>query len=448
MDMIKKICGLLLLAITLGGCQSNPTNSTSPAEWSNDDVMYEMNVRQLTPEGTFAAAQEYLPQLNEMGVDMIWLMPIYPIGVEARKGTLGSYYAISDYCAINPEFGTLADFDKFVAAAHELGMTVIIDWVANHTSRDSKWLSEQDKDWFVRDSLGEAVSQFDWTDVAKLNFENQHMRQAMVGAMQFWIDRGVDGFRCDMADLVPIDFWQEAVTELKRGKLELFMLAEAETPALHQDIFNASYGWSWHHLMNAIAKGEKSPAELYDYIKKDSTEFPTDAIRLMFTSNHDENSWSGTEFERMGDAATTFAALTYILPQSMPLIYTGQEVGFNRRFEFFEKDPIDSLQANEFTALYAKLNLLRHNNPALASGEMGGIVTTIPTSDELFTIVRDNGENSVISIFNLSSQEIKAEVDLSQFAGTYKDHFTGENIEIAAGYSVDLAPWQFVILTK
>lgn len=444
---IRLFC-LLLSLLTLGACQRQQVDVTSAPSWSYDDVMYEMNIRQLTPEGNFEAAERYLPQLKKMGVDIIWLMPIHPIGVEARKGTLGSYYSISDYCAINPEFGTLDDFDTFLATAHKLGIKVIIDWVANHTSRDSRWLAEEDKGWFVRDSLGVAVAEYDWTDIAKLNFENPQMRRAMVDAMKFWVDRGLDGFRCDMAHLVPLDFWQEAIAELKIEKPDIFMLAEAETPIIHKDAFNSSYGWSWHHLMNSIAKGEKSASELYTLIKKDATDYPKEAFRLMFTSNHDENSWAGTEFERMGEAATTFAALTYVLPHSMPLIYTGQEVGFNRRLEFFEKENIGSLQPNRFTALYTQLNNLRHNNSALKSGELGGEVTLIPTSDQIFTIVRDDGENRVIAIFNLSPESSEVEIDLSKFAGDYTEHFSGRDVTISSAYSGTMAGWEYIILTN
>lgn len=227
--------------MVLVACGTRPQQPTAHPDWSYSSVVYEMNVRQYTPEGTLTAAARELPRLRELGVDVVWLMPVYPIGVKERKGTLGSYYAISDYEAVNPEFGTLEDFDRFVADAHRLGLRVILDWVANHTSPDARWIEERPADWYVRDSLGNTIVQYDWTDIAKLDYGNADMRAAMAAAMRFWLNRGIDGFRCDMACEVPIDFWQQTLPALRKEYPGIYLLAEGEAPALHDGAFDASY---------------------------------------------------------------------------------------------------------------------------------------------------------------------------------------------------------------
>ncbi len=355
---------------------------------AGNSIVYEMNIRQYTPEGTFAAAQAELPRLKELGVDILWLMPIHPIGVKERKGTLGSYYAISDYCDINPEFGTMADFETFLAAAHKMGFRVILDCVANHTSPDAKWINECPADWYVRDSLGNTVVNYDWTDIAELNYDNPDVRTAMQAAMRFWMEKGVDGFRCDMACEVPFDFWKETIAMLRSEWPDMYMLADGEHPRLHTVAgFDASYAWELHHILNDIAQGRKNVPELLEYIEKDAAAVPSDALRLMFTSNHDENSWAGTEFERMGNAAKAMAVLTFTLPNGQPLIYTGQEMGWNKRFEFFEKDPVPAWEENRYTDFYKELVELRHSHPALAAGRDGGRFDLISSEDS--TIVFD-----------------------------------------------------------
>ena len=355
-----------------------------------------MNVRQYTPEGTFAAAQQELPRLKELGIDILWLMPIHPIGVKERKGTLGSYYAIADYKAINPEFGTMEDFENFLAAAHKLGFRVVLDCVANHTSPDAKWINECPADWYMRDSLGNTVVNYDWYDIAELNYGKREVWDAMADQMRFWMEKGVDGFRCDMACEVPLEFWQETIAALREDYPGMYMLAEGEEPKLHSlSGFNSSYAWELHHMLNAIARGEKNIPELLEYIQKDAERHPADAFRLMFTSNHDENSWAGTEFERMGDAAKLMAVLTFTLPSGQPLIYTGQEMGWNKRFEFFEKDHIPAWEKNEYFDFYKWLIDIRHNNPALAAGDKGGKFEVVSAEDSVLVFTRTLPDNKV-----------------------------------------------------
>ena len=405
---MKKILLAITTALLVLSCAQAPKQQ--PLE---NSVVYEMNVRQYTPEGTFAAAEQQLPRLAEMGVDIVWLMPIYPIGIEGRKGTLGSYYAIKDYCDINPEFGTLADFDSFLATAHKLGLRVVIDWVANHTSPDAKWVTEAPLYWYERDENGNTTYTADWSDTANLNYNNPDMCNEMENSMRFWMERGIDGFRCDMACEIPLEFWQRAIANLRADYPGMYMLAEGEEPLLHTlSDFDASYSWELHHMMNAIARGEKNIPELLEYLEKDMERHPADAFRLMFTSNHDENSWAGTEFERMGDAAKLMAVLTFTLPNGQPLIYTGQEIGWNKRFEFFEKDPIPAWEKNEYFDFYKWLIDIRHNNPALAAGDKGGVFEVVSAEDSVLVFTRTLPENKVTVKVELKapwSYEITAE---------------------------------------
>jgi glycosidase len=388
---MKKVLLVICAVILAVSCCQAPQQQ--PLE---NSVVYEMNVRQYTPEGTFAAAQKELPRLAELGVDIVWLMPIYPIGVEGRKGPLGSYYAVKNYCDVNPEFGTLEDFDNFLAEAHRLGLRVVLDWVANHTSPDAVWVTERPADWYERDAEGKTTFTADWSDTANLNYDNHDVWDGMAAAMRFWMERGIDGFRCDMACEVPLEFWQETISGLRADYPGMYMLAEGEEPKLHTlSGFNSSYSWELHHMMNAIARGEKNIPELLAYLEKDAERHPAEAFRLMFTSNHDENSWAGTEFERMGDAAKLMAVMTFTLPGGQPLIYTGQEMGWNKRFEFFQKDPIPAWEKNEYFDFYKWLIDLRHNNPALAAGENGGKFEVVSTSDSTFVFTRTLPDNKV-----------------------------------------------------
>ena len=450
---MKKITLIAMFAALLAGCgQARRNDAAEVSQDKYNSVVYELNIRQATPEGTFAAAERYLPELKKMGVDIVWLMPIHPIGVDGRKGSLGSYYSISDYEAVNPEFGDIESFDRFVAAAHDLGLKVIIDWVANHTSRDAKWWKEGHEDWYVLDEeSGLPIVQYDWTDIAKLDYANADMREAMTSAMLFWIGRGVDGFRCDVAYEVPIDFWQQAFARIREAAPDVYLLAEGEKTFLHDSAFDTTYGWDLHHLMNAIARGEKSAADLRAYVESDAAAYPAPAMRLMFTSNHDENSWSGSEFERMGDAAATFAALTFVLPQAQPLIYTGQEIGLDRRLEFFEKDTVDGLTDPQCGAgwreLYTDLCRLRHTNAALSAGEdIAPMVYMEGAPEDVMAFTREKDGRAVFCLFNLSA-EPQTVVVTDSVAGGYKT-LTGGEYALTADSSILLAPWQWMILTR
>ncbi len=440
---MKKILFIALAMAALAGCTK--TTKTIHTPWAYDATIYELNTRQFTPEGTFQAAEAELPTLKALGIDIIWIMPIQPIGEITRKGTLGSYYSIKDYCAFNPEFGTREDFVSFLNKAHELDMYVILDWVANHTAPDSKW-TENDG-WHYRDSLGNLMVQYDWTDISKLNYDNQDMRAEMKRSMRWWLDSiGIDGFRCDVAMEVPTDFWEDAFAELRKDYPGLFTLAEAEQPDHTVAAFDMYYGWELHHLMNEVAQQKKNVEDLWAYFDKADTTFMPYAIRMNFTSNHDENSWNGTEFERMGKASDAMAAFTYIVP-GMPMIYTGQEYANDHRLEFFEKDCITRQHVHQF-AMYQDLNRLRKHNPALFSPEMGAPMQRIETSSEaIFACARQLGDNTVLGIFNFSPEEQTFTMNTADYQGDYTC-ICGMPVTVGEEDEITLKPWEWLIYAK
>ena len=434
----------MALAAVLTGCSKK--QAPAHPQWTYGSVVYEVNIRQFSPEGTFKGVEAQLPRLKELGVDVLWLMPMYEIGTVERKGTLGSYYAISDYKKVNSEFGTMEDFQSLVDKAHELGFKLILDWVANQTAPDHVWMSEKPADFYERDSLGNAIYEYDWTDTRSLNYENEEVWWAQDDAMRFWLAKGVDGFRCDAAGEVPAKFWKAILPKMNADFPEIYLLAEAERENLSdpRETFDANYAWELHHLLNGLAQGKKSVKDLQDYVARDAEKFPKEAFRLSFTSNHDENSWSGTEFEREGIYADACAVLCFTLPGTQPLIYTGQEIGLNRRLEFFEKDPITDWTPNEYTSFWKGLVDLKHRNAALAAGERGGELNWWEVPEGIVAFSRTKGENQVIVIANFGKD---AYTPVFNLPGTvYTNHFTGEKVEGPADLS--LAPGEYVILTK
>jgi alpha-amylase len=401
------IISFLSIALFLSSCSHAPRTHVVHPSWTQDAVIYEVNLRQFTQEGTLAAFDNHLDRLAGLGVDILWFMPLHPIGVVERKGELGSYYSVMDYKGINPEFGTLEDFKKTVKSAHDRGMKVILDWVANHTSRDHSWITEH-PEWYVKDSLGAILAPFDWSDVAQLDLDNKEMRSAMLDAMKFWVQEcGVDGYRCDVAWNVPVDMWNYLFSELRKVRSDLFFLAEAEKEELNVEAFDAYYGWEMHHIMNKLAKGEASAEDLVSYIHSHSRKFSPKSIQLNFTSNHDENSWAGSEYERMGDAVKQFAALTFAFP-GMPLIYSGQETGLSRRLEFFKRDPIEWNDSLNMTQFYSELIQMRDAHKAMYAPTSGGDLNILKTDKpkEIFAFERKKDEDHFVALFNFSDKDI------------------------------------------
>jgi glycosidase len=386
-------------------------------EWSRSAAIYEVNVRQFTGEGTLAAFDRELPRLRAIGVGIVWLMPVQPIGQQHRKGHLGSYYSIRDYRAVDPAYGTLADFRRVVSDAHALGMKVILDWVANHTAWDHPWISAH-PDWYQHDAHGKlhyyvyvsGTSREAWTDVVGLDYRQPALWAAMIDTMKFWIrETDIDGFRCDVAGRVPVAFWNQARAELDAMK-PVFMLAEADDPALHRAAFDMTYNWDLLALMRAIVAGKQPPAELARYLMHPEKVFPSDAYRMNFTSNHDINSWAGSDRELFGDGFEAFAVLAATWP-GMPLIYGGQEAGFNKRLKFFERDPIDwATRGRE--GFYRKLLALKSEHPALWNGTAGGAPRVLATGNEaVFAFERWQGVDGIRVVFNFSARPQALDVE-------------------------------------
>ncbi|MCI7556671.1 MAG: alpha-amylase family glycosyl hydrolase [Bacteroidales bacterium] len=445
------ICVIVLVGVALlGFCRAKhpAAAETRHPAFAYYGTIYELNTRQFTPEGTFRAAEAHLPELKDLGVEIIWFMPIQEIGVEGRKGTLGSYYAIKDYCSFNHEFGTREDFVSFVNRAHELGMKVILDWVANHTAPDSEWTKREG--WHYRDSLGNLMVQYDWTDIAKLNYENEDMRKEMLKAMHFWMDEiGIDGFRCDVAGEVPTDFWEMAMADLRLTHPDMFTLAENNDKAqeLTASAFNMYYGWDLQNTMRKLAKGEISVDDLWSFFEQQDTLIRKEAIRMNFTSNHDENSWNGTEFEWFGeDGAATYAAFTYVIP-GMPLIYTGQEYGNHKRLEFFEKDGFERKHAEQFE-MYKNLNAMRRDNPALWSPELGAPMTRIANDNPaIFSCARVLEDNVVLGIFNFSAEPQTVTLQTAGLEGDYTC-ICGMPVMVGTEDQITLRPFEWLIYAK
>ncbi len=424
-------------------------------DWAKNAVIYEVNLRQYTPEGTIAAFRHHLPRLRDLGVDILWFMPIHPISQTKRKGTLGSYYAVADYKAVNPEHGTLEEFKALVQEIHDLGMKVILDWVPNHTGWDHPWIS-QHPDWYTQDENGnildpvnpETGESWGWTDVADLNYDVPEMRLAMIEAMKFWVTEcDVDGFRCDVAHGVPADFWVQATDSLYALE-PLFMLAEAEVPELRNNgSFVMDYGWSFHHLMNEIARGEKNALDIERWLQEDRKKY-TQGYHMHFTSNHDENSWAGTEFERLGEGHKAFAVLAATF-DGMPLIYSGQEAAFNRRLAFFEKDSIDWGDF-PYTDFYRTLFELKHRNQALWNGKDGGELQRIPTGadDKVFAFLREKNGDRLVVVINLSPDTQTITLQGSAYTGEYTNVFARGTTTLLEDMMMTLDGWEYAVFSN
>jgi len=444
----------ILAGVVITSCKfpnSEKTQEAIPAqvkqvEWSKNLSIYEINVRQFSEEGTFAAVEAQLPRLKELGTDILWLMPIQTIGELNRKGTLGSYYSIKDYKAINPEFGTNEDFKRFVKKAHELGMYVILDWVANHSAWDNALVTEK-PDFYQKDSLGNMVSPYDWTDVVAFTYENAEMSDYMLDAMKYWVQEfDIDGYRCDVAELVPAEFWNRTRTELDAIK-PVFMLAEGEKPWLHT-AFEMTYGWEFHNIKNKIAKGEANANDIETYLKKNDTLYPEGAYRMYFITNHDENSWNGTEFERLGDGVKAFYVLTATVP-GMPLMYTGQESGLNKRLEFFEKDAVN-WGDYEMTYFYKSLLNLKKATPALFNGPWGGSWKRVNTNEDekVFAFIREKDDSKVLTIVNLSPERISITLSGSEYVGEYTELFSNDSCVFPENTTIELPAWGYEVYYK
>ena len=429
--------------------QPQPYVQLQHPEWSRAAVLYELNLRQFTPEGTLAAAERQLPRLKTLGIDIVWLMTIHPIGVKHRKGTLGSPYSVRDYFAVNPEFGTLESLKHFVATAHALGLHVILDWVANHTSWDNP-LVTQHPDWYLRDWKGtfHPTSWNDWEDIIELDYDQPGLRKYMTDALKYWVrEAGIDGYRCDVAGFVPLDFWNNARQELDAIK-PVFMLAEWQATDLHQQAFDATYAWEWYTAAVDATRGGHGVAALRGYYSTLDNAWPREAMRMTFVSNHDKNSWDGTEFEQFGRGVEAAMVLS-VVGTGLPLIYSGQEAGNAKRLAFFERDPI-VWRDHPHGALYSRLFALKKAHTALWNAQWGAPMLDVPNSSavDVLSFVRMNDRDKVFAVFNFSPRAQRVTFKDTLFPGTYRDFATGASVSLDAATTLDLPAWGYRVLTR
>lgn len=449
--MKKYLFPLLLLVLLFAACQSDPKKKTPEISeeplpgWILQGNIYEVNTRQYTKEGTFNAFASHLDRLKDMGVQTVWFMPINPISKKDRKGSLGSYYAVADYTAINPEYGNLEDWKALVKKIHDKGMKVLIDWVPNHTGADHPWLQSH-PDFFIKDSTGQAATMFDWTDTRVLDFKNNEMQDSMIAAMKYWItETDIDGYRVDVAWNVPGEFWKKCIPQLKAVKKDLFLLAEGDKAYLMTSGFNAFYPWEMFHMMVKVAAGER-PAFALDSIKaKYDTTYPEEAIPLYFTSNHDENSWNKSDYATFpGAVHAPFAVFTQTMAGSVPLVYSGQEEPVLRPLPFFEKDSIvfSKLERAKF---YTTLQKLRADNPAL-SADAGYRKVNAGNEKAIYAYVREKNGDKVLVVLNLSNKEQSIKITDKTLSANAHNVFLGSDEDPAAA-EWKMEPWGYAVYT-
>lgn len=451
MKLIKIYLPFIFFIFFISSCKNNSTQiiATDTATiqghpaWIMQGNIYEVNVRQYTPEGTFKAFAKHLDRLKEMGVQTLWFMPINPISKTNRKGSLGSYYAVSSYTNINPEYGTMEDWKNLVKQAHEKGFKVIIDWVPNHTGADHYWLQKH-PDFYVKDSTGKAMMAADWADTRKLNYANLELRDTMINQLKFWIkETNIDGFRCDVASDVPDDFWKKCIADLRKEK-NIFMLAEGDKPELNADGFDATYTWNDFSLFKKIAKGERNASAFDSALNKTDSTFPNNALRMFFTSNHDENTWNKADYETTpGESHAPFAVLTQTVKRSVPLIYSGQEEPFLRAIKFFDKDTITFTKFAR-ADFYKKLLSLRKSNVAL-SAQANFIRSTTNADDKVYAYFRELNGEKVLIILNFTNTSVKAKMHNPEIIGTATEIFTNQSEELKRGKEFDLKPWGYLV---
>jgi cyclomaltodextrinase len=427
--------------------QPRPYVEIEHPEWSKNATIYEVNIRQFSEAGNFEGFKAHLPRLKEMGIDILWLMPIHPIGEKNRKGGMGSYYSVKDYKAVNPEFGTMDEFKALVDTIHSMGMYVILDWVANHSAWDNE-LVEDHPEWYTRTREGnyQPTPWYDWSDIIDFDYSQPGIRKYMTGALKYWVEEtDIDGYRCDVAGFMPIDFWENARAELDAIK-PVFMLAEWESRDLHRRAFDMTYAWSLWGKMHAVTTGGKPIGTLNEFMAHHVNTFPENGYRMTFTDNHDKNSWEGTQFSNFGDglvASMVFASTV----SGMPLVYSGQEAGLDRSLAFFEKDLIE-WKEHRFADIYKSLFDLKHQNKALWNGKYGGTMIKVENDqpDQVITFYREKDGDKVLVAVNFSDQPVSVTMDTRYIAGTYRNLFANVEVEIGEAQTIALAAWGYMVL--
>jgi glycosidase len=448
---------LLLVVAVIGGCslfgkkkEIKPfVSEVVHPEWSKNAVLYEVNLRQYTDSGTLKSFEEHLPRLKALGVDVLWFMPVYPIGIENRKGGLGSYYSVKDYMNINPEFGTLDDMKSVIDKAHELGMHILLDWVPNHTSWDNP-LTIEHPEWYARDSAGKFTPPLgtNWTDVIQLDWTQKGLQDYMIEAFKFWLNLGADGFRVDHPHNTPKEFWERARTELEKIKPVLMLAEHEEAGKFVEKGFDMNYAWEMYHLMVNIAQGRDSSGALPRYFAREWASYPNNVYRLRFLTNHDENSWGGTIDSLMGKSQRMFGTLIFTA-QGVPLIYSGQEACLDKKIKFFVRDPI-KWDTCELTKFYADLIKLKKENKALWNGDFGGKMIKIKTSrdKQIFAFYREKEGNRVVVLLNLKKKPVSFKVFLKDIEGEYTDYFSGTKTTLSPIGKLNVDAWGYKVFVR
>lgn len=457
--MKKSILIFTAIIMTVTSCQQPKTSDSAyqpkpyvqlqHPDWSKNSTIYEVNIRQYTPEGTFKAFESHLPRLKAMGVDIIWLMPIHPIGVKNRKGALGSYYSVKDYMAVNPEFGTMDDFKSLIKKIHASGMHVIIDWVANHSAWDNKLVTEH-PEWYSKNNEGnfQPTPWYDWDDIIDFDYEQPELRKYMTEALKFWVNEtDIDGYRCDVAGFIPVDFWDNVRVELEAIK-PVFMLAEWEDRDMLKNAFDMTYAWTLWNKLREITKEGKPVGGLIEYMAHDVSTFPRDGYKMTFTDNHDKNSWEGNQYSNFGPALETcmvFAATV----NGMPLVYSGQEAGLDRSLRFFDKDTI-IWKNHRNEQLYTQLFDLKHKNQALWNGKHGGQMVRVynDSQDKIISFYREMNGNKVLPIFNFSNETVNVTLNTKFAADTYTELFSKKTYKLQGNDPIELPAWGYIVLYK
>lgn len=460
---LTRLLGLILTSILSVGCTtthkdiSESVNQFQPQsyvkishpQWAKNASIYQLNIRQFTQEGTFNAATKNLGSIQQMGFDILWLMPIHPIGEEKRKGSLGSPYSVKDYYGVNPEFGSEQDLKELIQKAHELGMYVILDWVANHTAWDNS-LRYNHPDWYERDHDGNfrPTPWWDWSDIIDLDFTHPGVREYMTNAMKYWVENfDIDGYRCDVAGFVPLDFWNNVRRELDQIK-PVFMLAEWEMRDLHAEAFDMTYAWTWEQAMHHVIQHQGDLHKLFYYYSWNESAYPKESLRMTFVTNHDMNAWDGSVFERYGEG-TEAAIVLSIVGEGMPLNYNGLEAGNEKRLAFFERDPI-MWKPHRFRKLFSNYNQLLKENTALWHGKHGATMLRVNNSnpEQIFSFVRQNQQDKVLAVFNFTDKLQTVSFDGSLHQGEYLNYDTGERLILSDNSTLILPPWGYSILVK
>ncbi|WJG08225.1 alpha-amylase family glycosyl hydrolase [Aliiglaciecola sp. LCG003] len=418
----------------------------SSPDWCKDAVIYQVNTRQFSDQGTFEAVQSHLPRLKKLGIDILWLMPIHPIGVKNRKGSLGSPYSVKDYFAVNPDLGDLASLKRLVSAAHDLGMKVILDWVANHSAWDNV-LVDSHPEWYARDQDGNFTPTpwWDWDDIIDFDYRHFGLREYMLKAMCYWVEQAdIDGYRCDVAGFVPNDFWRSVRQQLTQIK-PIFMLAEWESKDLHQHAFDMTYAWSWNEIMHNIAMQKGGLNKLFKYYSWNQKNYPKQAHRMTFVSNHDKNAWDGTQFEQFSDCLPPAIVLS-VLGEGMPLIYNGQEAGSRKRLAFFDKDCIE-WQEHEIGELYRRLIKLKKSHSALHNAHWGATMLKVVNNcpESVFSFIRQDTNSKVFVVLNLSARPQSVTFNSTLLSGQFMSVFDDTDSELNSELTVNLAPWDYKV---